>query len=143
MSRPRVTSTSTTDVTVEIDGTIERVTTIGPGRYLYEVLTPDERVVSSRPISRREAETLTGGATAAVPARPVKFTVERALLRLLWEHLGEPVGHREVTAVVGHEVTRQAVWKAAQRLARSLPIEAVKGPHGGYRLPLPKGRAES
>lgn len=141
MSRPRNLTTTASAVTCHHDdGSFERVTQIGPGRYLSETLTANERVTASRPITRAEAEQASGGPIARVKPRPVRFTVERALLRLLWEHIGEAVGHREVTALIGHEVTRQAVWKAAQRLARSLPVESVKGQRGGYRLPRPGGQ---
>lgn len=142
MSRPRITSTAVLAERPAAGG-IERITEIGPGRYLREVLTDDERRVTAEPLSRREAEAAAGHPLTPAPIQESRLTVERALLRLLWERLGEPVGHREVSCLMGRETSRQAVRKAARRLSRALPIESVKGPKGGYRLPAPGRRAES
>ena len=134
MSRPRLTS-PTLVATRLSEGGIERITALGPGRYLREVLTDEERVIESRPVTRAEAEAAAGHPLAAVPTREPRPTDERALLRLLWENAGEVVSWRDVEAELDRTVTRQSVWRAAQRLSRALPIEAVAGPGGGYRLP--------
>jgi len=134
MSRPRITSEAVVCTRLAAGG-IERITAIGPGRYLREVLTDDERVIEARPVTKREAEAAVGHALADVAPQEPRPSVERVLLRLLWEQAGEVVGYREVAELLGRPVTRQAVWKAARRLMRALPVEAVAGPRGGYRLP--------
>ncbi len=136
MGRPKHTSPAVVATRLSADG-IERIVVLGPGRYLRERLTSDERVVASRPVSREEAEAAAGHPLTATPGTEPRLTVERALLRLLYENVGEVVGYRDVEAVMDRRVTRQAVWKAAQRLSHALPIEAVAGPRGGYRLPVP------
>ena len=134
MSRPRITSQSVVATRLSPDG-IERITALGPGRYLREVLTDDERVIEARPVTRREAEEAAGHPLAAVPAHPPRLSVERALLRLLWEHAGEVVTHRHVSDYLGRRVAPSTVRDAAHRIRRSLPVESVRGPGGGYRLP--------
>jgi len=142
VSRPRITSEAVVCTRLAAGG-IERITAIGPGRYLREVMTDDERVIEARPVTRREAEQAAGHALADVAPQEPRLSVERVLLRLLWENAGEVVTTRQVADVVGREVAPSTVRDAAHRLRRSLPVESVRGPGGGYRLPLPKGRAES
>ena len=62
-----------------------------------------------------------------------KLTTQRALLRLLTESPNEVVTRHEVCAELGHEVSRNAVSKAARRLALVMPIDGIMGRSGGYR----------
>jgi len=135
MSRPRLTSEAVV-CTRLAEGGIERITAIGPGRYLREVMTDDERVVESRPVTKHEAEQAAGHPLAAVAPHAPRLSVERVLLRLLWEHAGEVVTHRHVADAIERPVAPSTVRDAAHRLRRSLPVEAVRGPGGGYRLPV-------
>jgi hypothetical protein len=64
-------------------------------------------------------------------------TTRRVLLRLLVETPNETVTHSDVCAVLGREVSRQAVSNAARRLGRDVAIDSRAGAVGGYRLLLP------
>lgn len=66
-----------------------------------------------------------------------ELTTRRVLLRLLVETPNETVTHSDVCAVLGREVSRQALSQAAARLARDMAIDSVPGRNGGYVFLLP------
>ena len=63
--------------------------------------------------------------------------VRRVLLQLLTENPNETVSRDDVCAVLGREVSRQALSQAAARLARDMAIDSVPGRNGGYVFLLP------
>jgi DNA-binding IscR family transcriptional regulator len=62
------------------------------------------------------------------------MTTEHALLNLLYQNRGQVVSVTDVCHKLGREVSRQAVSKAARRLAEVVPVEPIRGRVGGYRL---------
>jgi len=65
------------------------------------------------------------------------MTTHEALLMLLTENPNELVTRSEVFVVLGREVSRNAVSKAARRLRRCMAIDGIVGVGGGYRYLVP------
>jgi DNA-binding IscR family transcriptional regulator len=71
------------------------------------------------------------------PASSGDLRTYEALLRLVAANPNRLITRDEVLVELGREVSRNAISKAARRLARSMPIESVRGTAGGYMLLVP------